>query len=480
MMVTVLNAYLGPIVSEYVGSIKEMLLRSGITGVVSIVQSNGGIVTSEVASEKPVYLILSGPSSGAAGAARISKEAGFSNVITFDMGGTSTDVSLIVDGRVPITSGREIAGLPCRIPMVDVESVGAGGGSVAWVDEGNLLKVGPNSTGADPGPAAYGKGGNLPTVTDANLILGRLGERSLLGGEVPLNRDLAAQAMEDRVAKKLGLSLAEASLGVIRVANANMIRAIRTVSVQRGYDPRGFVLVAFGGAGPMHAVTVAKELGIRTVLIPPSPGVLCAMGILSMDVRTDAVKTVIVPAREDSVEALRSALQEMIAQAEQWLSAQGFDRRKSRIRTILDMRYKGQNYELEVRDCGPIDNKEGLHQAVAEFHRVHQRAYGYCNLEKPVEIVNIRVTISCPTRNDLEQVRIGKISRRVERGTLTREVLFDNMRQFVQTPILWRHSIGPDETFQGPIILESVDSTVVIPPDAKGKVDTWGNLIITC
>jgi len=204
------------------------------------------------------------------------------------------------------------------------------------------------------------------------------------------------------------------------------------------------------------------------------------MGILSMDVRTDAVKTVIVPAREDSVEALRSALQEMIAQAEQWLSAQGFDRRKSRIQTILDMRYKGQNYELEVRDCGPIDNKEGLHQAVAEFHRVHQRAYGYCNLEKPVEIVNIRVTISCPTRNDLEQVRIGKISRRVERGTLTREVLFDNMRQFVQTPILWRHSIGPDETFQGPIILESVDSTVVIPPDAKGKVDTWGNLIITC
>lgn len=479
MMVTVLNAYLGPIVSQYVANVKEKLFESGIRGVVSIVQSNGGVMTSEVAFQKPAYLILSGPSSGVAGAAKISKGAGFPNAIAFDMGGTSTDVSLIVDGRIPITSGREIAGLPCRTPMVDVESVGAGGGSVAWVDEGNLLKVGPQSTGADPGPAAYGKGGDLPTVTDANLVLGRLGEGSLLGGEIRLDRALAVRAIEDRLGKKLGINVEEASLGVIRVANANMIRAIRSVSVQRGYDPRDFVLVAFGGAGPMHAVSVAKELGIKTVLIPPSPGVLCAIGILSMDARTDQVRTVMVPAEEDSLEILRLTFQEMVAQALRWLEVQGFHRSKSEIQTVLDMRYKGQNYELGVRNCNPTD-AEGLHQAIGEFHRVHERAYGYCNLERPVEIVNVRIAITCPMRNDFEVVRMGRPSKRGERTRLSRDVLFDGLKAFIRTPVLWRHAMAPEETFRGPMILESEDSTVVIPPDARGKVDAYGNLMITC
>ena len=438
-------------------------------------------MSSEVASHKPVYLVLSGPSSGVAGAAKISKEAGFSDAITFDMGGTSTDVSLIVDGRIPLTSERGIAGLPCRVPMVDVETVGAGGGSIAWVDEGNLLKVGPHSAGADPGPAAYGKGGAQPTVTDANLILGRLGGGSLLGGEINLNREFSAQAIHDQVGKRLGINLEETALGIIRVANANMVRAVRSVSVQRGFDPRHFALVAFGGAGPMHAVSIARELGIRTILVPPSPGVLCAMGMLTMDVRTDAVKTVITSATEDSIAIFRSILQEMTAQAHEWLTSQGLRAEELRIQTTLDMRYKGQNYELEVRDCYPID-KEGLNQAIAEFHRVHKRAYGYDRPGRPVEVVNVRITIRCPTCHESGIVRVGypHHPKSVERKSSIRSVLFDGEQAFVKTSVLWRQSLGPEERVRGPAIIESVDSTVVIPPDAQGAVDHLGNLVITC
>ncbi|MEW6267456.1 MAG: hydantoinase/oxoprolinase family protein [Thermodesulfobacteriota bacterium] len=479
MTTTVLNAYLGPIVSSYVGRIKERLHQSGIGGVVSIVQSNGGIMSSEVASRKPVFLVLSGPSSGVSGAARVSKAAGFADAIAFDMGGTSTDVSLIVKGRVSLTSEREIAGLPCRVPMVDVETVGAGGGSVAWVDVGGLLKVGPHSAGADPGPAAYDKGGVQPTVTDANLVLGRLGSGSLLGGEIHLNRGLSARAIEEGVAKRFGISLEEASLGIIRVANANMVRAVRSVSVQRGFDPRHFALVAFGGAGPMHAVGVAKELGIRTVLVPPSPGVLCAMGTLTMDVRTDAVRTVIVPAREDSIPVLRSILREMIEEARQWLTAQGLKPEDSRIQTILDMRYRGQNYELEVLDCHPTD-REGLRAAVDEFHHVHQRVYGYCNPERPVEVVNARLAVLCP--NDRESSKMGGPGRveSIGRERTTRDVFFDESKGYVETPIWWRGSLESGETVSGPTIIESLDSTVVIPPGAKGTLDSLGNLIISC
>jgi N-methylhydantoinase A len=300
-----------------------------------------------------------------------------------------------------------------------------------------------------------------------------------LGGEINLNRELSVQAIRDRVGKRLRINLEEASLGVIRVANATMVRAVRSVSVQRGFDPRQFTLVSFGGAGPMHAVGVAKELGIRTVLVPPSPGVLCAMGTLTMDVRTDAVKTVIAPAREDSIAVLRSTLQEMIAQAHQWLTDQGLRAEESRIQTVLDMRYKGQNYELEVRDCHPTD-QEGLDRAIAEFHRVHQRAYGYCNLERPVEVINVRVTVLYPSYHESLRTRRQDRSRSMDRERSSRDVLFDGEKESVKTPVLWRRSLSSGETHHGPVIIESIDSTVVIPPDAEGTVDDLGNLIITC
>ncbi len=477
---TVLNAYLGPVVSSYVGRIKDRLSRSGIGGAVSIVQSNGGIMSSEVAARKPVYMVLSGPSAGVAGAARVSKAAGFPDAIAFDMGGTSTDVSLLVEGQVPLTSEREIAGLPCRVPMVDVETVGAGGGSVAWVDVGNLLKVGPRSMGADPGPAAYGKGGAEPTVTDANLVLDRLGSGSLLGGEITLSRELSGRTIEDRIGRVLGIGLEEAALGIIRVANVNMVRAVRSVSVQRGFDPRLFTLIAFGGAGPMHAVAVARELGIRTVLVPPSPGVLCAVGTLTMDVRTDAVQTVIVPGREGSLPVLRSTLRRMIEEAQQWLVSQGFRPEESKIEIVLDMRYKGQNYELQVRNCHPAE-AEGLHLAIEEFHRVHERAYGYSKPERPVEIVNIRVTVLRPAPQGAEKPpKKEPAIPSIVKQRPGRDVFFDERKERIRTPVIWRPSLGAGETFSGPIIIESLDSTVVVPPDARGNVDDLGNLILAC
>jgi N-methylhydantoinase A len=480
MMTTVLNAYLGPVVSTYVGRIRERLSGFGIRGGVSIVQSNGGIMSSEVAAEKPVYMVLSGPSSGVAGAAQVSKNAGHPDAIAFDMGGTSTDVSLIHGGQVPLTSEREIAGLPCRVPMVDVETVGAGGGSAAWVDAGNLLKVGPRSMGAVPGPVAYNKGGTEPTVTDANLVLGRLGSGSLLGGEIDLNRELAACAIRDRIGSRLGIGLEEAAQGIIRVANANMVRAVRSVSVQRGYDPRRFTLLPFGGAGPMHAVGVARELGIKTVLVPPSPGVLCAMGTLGMDVRADAVRTVILPAREEALPMLRATLGEMIGETQRWMDLQGFGAGGSRNRIALDMRYKGQNYELQVQDCHPEDAK-GLQEAISGFHRVHERTYGYSKPERAVEIVNVRVTVLHPAFEARGEPGKAEASRFTgERRRPDREVLFDGEKEGIRTPVLWRPAIGQGEKIPGPAIVESLDSTVVLPPGARAEVDGWGNLVITC
>jgi N-methylhydantoinase A len=473
---TALNAMLGPVVSSYVGRIKQRLAETGVDAAVSIVQSNGGMVSADVASEKPVYLALSGPSAGVAGAALIAREAGFPNAIAFDMGGTSTDVCLISDGRVPVTSDREIAGLPCRVPMVDIETVGAGGGSIAWVDVGNFLKMGPQSAGAVPGPVAYGKGNTEPTVTDANLVLNRLGGGSLLGGELSLDRDLAYRAIESRVAKVLGLSVEEAALGMIRIANANMVRAVRSVSLQRGVDPRDFALLAFGGAGPMHAVAVARELGIRTVLIPPSPGVLCAIGTMGSDVRTDVVKSVILPATADSLPVFRETVDGLAAQAQRWLEAQGFTSAQARIEVVLDMRYKGQSYELQVYGC-TLKSPADLADAIAAFHRVHETAYGYFNANRMVQVINIRVTATIPSSYQAKAQASQKNASAAPKAASRREVLFDGMKAPVSTPVYWRSSLK--QSLEGPAIIESMDSTVLVPPGAKVRVDGIGNLVIT-
>lgn len=474
---TVLNAYLGPVISGYVGRLTSRLREEGIGAVVSIVQSSGGVMMVGAASRRPAYLLLSGPTAGVVGGIQVAAGSGFQDIITFDMGGTSTDVALVEGGRTPLTSERNIAGLPCRTPMVDVETVGAGGGSIGWVDAG-ALKVGPHSAGADPGPAAYGKGGTEPTVTDANLLLGRLGAGGLLGGELKLDPELSRKAIKERVADPLHLSLETAALGIIRVANANMVRAVRSVSVQRGHDPRRFALVAFGGAGPMHAVAVARELGIRTVLIPPSPGVLCAVGMLNMPIRTDMVRTVLIEADRRCVAVAARAVGGLVANANEWLDIQGAAGEGRHVEIRLDMRYRGQNYELPVRGCDP-SSEAGMRQAVEEFHRIHQQSYGYSVPGRAVEIVNIRVSASTEAPRlggavDLKRMRTSLDLRPVS----ARPVIWAQDGGFIETPVYLRTDLPPGSTVVGPAILEQVDTTIVLPPGSSAKPDAAGALII--
>lgn len=474
---TVLNSYLGPVVSLYVGRLTSRLREEGIGAAVSIVQSSGGVMMVGAAGRRPAYLLLSGPTAGVVGGIQVAARSGYQDIITFDMGGTSTDVALVEGGRTPLTSERNIAGLPCRTPMVDVETVGAGGGSIGWVDAG-ALKVGPQSAGADPGPAAYGKDGREPTVTDANLLLGRLGSLSLLGGELKLNRELSQKAIEDRVADPLHLSPETAALGIIRVANANMVRAVRSVSVQRGYDPRKFALVAFGGAGPMHAVAVARELGMRTVLVPPSPGVLCAVGMLNMPIRTDMVKTVLIVADPASVASAARAVDGLVADANEWLDIQGAKGEGRQVEIRLDMRYRGQNYELQVRGCNPA-SEEGMRHAVEEFHRIHQQSYGYSVPDRVVEIVNIRVSASTDAPRieqsfDATGMQMGQSLEPVA----TRPVVWAHGEGFVDTPVYLRTHLQVGSTVAGPAILEQVDTTIVLPPGSSARTDAAGSLII--
>lgn len=475
---TVLNAYLGPVVSRYVRKLTGRLREEGIGAVVSIVQSSGGVMMVEAAGRRPAYLLLSGPTAGVVGAIQVAGVSGFKDVITFDMGGTSTDVALVEGGIVPLTSERNIAGLPCRTPMVDVETVGAGGGSIGWVDAG-ALKAGPRSAGAVPGPAAYGRGGTNPTVTDANLLLGRLGGRSLLGGELHLEAELSRKAIQEKVAGPLGLKLETAALGMIRVANANMVRAVRAVSVQRGFDPRRFALVAFGGAGPMHAVEVARELGIKTVLVPPSPGVLCAVGMLTMPIRTDMVHTVLVEAAPASVPRVAEAVRGLVRDAGEWLDLQGAKGEARDVEIRLDMRYRGQNYELQARGIDPSD-EPGLKRAVEEFHRIHQQAYGYSVPSRPVEIVNVRVSATSRVAGyqGATAAEANHAATIKPRPLETRPVLWAESKGMVDTPVFARTDLALGAVISGPAILEQVDSTVVLPPGAIARADEWGSVII--
>lgn len=476
---TVLNAYLGPVISGYVGRLKQRLRDSGINGKISIVQSSGGIMMAEAASRRPAYLLLSGPTAGVKGAIQVARASDLEDLITFDMGGTSTDVALIEGGEAPLTSERTLAGLPCRTPMLDVETVGAGGGSIAWVDVGALV-VGPRSAGAVPGPAAYGKGGVEPTVTDANLVLGRVGARTLLGGDLRLEVELSRRAIRQRVASPLGLRIESAALGILRVANANMVRAVYSVSIQRGIDPRRFALVAFGGAGPMHAVPVARELGMRTVLIPPSPGVLCAVGMVTMPVRTDMVRTVLLEAKLSSVPVASKTTKELVESANRWLDEQGASGEQRRIEVALDMRYQGQNYELQVRGRDPSD-QAGMQAAIDEFHRLHEQAYGYAVFARAVEIVNVRVsaTTEAPRHEHLTAMeRRAARSFPAPQPIGKRLVLWAEGQTYVDTPILLRADISVGRIIRGPAILEQFDTTVVIPPGASAAIDSSGSVLI--
>jgi N-methylhydantoinase A len=475
---TVLNAYLGPLIRRYVERFDGEVRRLGVRVPPYINQSNGGIMSVAAATRHPVRTLLSGPSAGVTGAAWVAGAAGVEAVITFDMGGTSTDVARVEDGRPVIAAERTIAGYPVRIPTLEIETVGAGGGSVGWVDSGGALKVGPESAGASPGPACYGRGGTRPTVTDANVVLGRLSATELLDGGMALSADLAMQAMET-LARALGTSAVEAARGMLSVVQTNMLGAIRIVSVRKGYDPRGYTMVAFGGAGPLHATALARDLGVRRVLVPPAPGILCALGLLVEPLRLDLVRTrvhVVEPAAAagDDVEAAFAALE---ADASAWLAGEGVPPDRRRIVRAFDMRYLGQNFELRVPE--PPGARGSIEAARRAFFGEHERVYGYFTEDEPVQIVNVRVTaIGAPDPLVLPTLARAATADPKTARAGERAAHFDETRGFVATPLYRRERLLAGHVIPGPAIVEQMDATTVILPGQVGTVDERANLVI--
>ena len=452
---TVLNAYLAPVVARYLTRLEEALAQTGVRRL-RIMQSDGTSLGPAATAKRAVRMVLSGPAGGVAGAFAVAKETGFDQVITFDMGGTSTDVSLC-PGRILERFELEVSGLPLRVPSVDVNTVGAGGGSIARLDAGGALRVGPESARADPGPACYGVG-TLPTVTDAQVVLGRLQPDHFLGGRMPLYPDRARQALEG-----LGGDAVRSAAAVVRVANVNMERAIRVVSVERGYDPRGFTLVAFGGAGPLHACDLAESLGIGRVLVPRYPGVLSALGMAAADSSRDYLRPFMGRLKagdseraSEAMEQINALLAEAEAQGRAELLSEGLPQATLRGEHWLTMRYVGQSYELPVEVVG------GQAATVVEaFHALHERTYGHADRQRPVEVVSVRARVIAPG------VQLHVAPRPPTKEPLSSALVGDSRSWFGEwqnTPIYERERLGPGHRFAGPSIVVQMDATTVLPP----------------
>jgi len=457
---TVINAYVSPKMTKYLTKLQDTLGEDPLR----IMQSNGGSISAETAMNESVRTILSGPAGGAVGAHAIGQMAGYDRLITFDMGGTSSDVALINE-ELPLTLESAIEDYPVKVPMIDIHTVGAGGGSIARLDAGGSLTVGPESAGADPGPICYGKGSEI-TVTDANLYLGRLIPGHFLGGEMSLETEKLNEAME-AMAEKAGLTPVELAEGILDIANTNMERAIRVISVERGFDPREFTMFSFGGAGGMHCAFLAKLLSIPKLFIPNNPGILSAVGMVMADVIKDYSLTVMRDQHNTNDVDLKELFAPLEAQGRADLADEGFASGDIIVERFLDMRYQGQSFEIIVPFSGDW---------IEEFSRLHKQNYGYRNDDKTVEIVNIRLrTKGMPTKPEFPEA--GELVSEMDPEALlgTTETVFDSNK--METRILNREKLRPGNKVDGPAIIIEYSSTLVIPPFAKGEVDPYGNLI---
>jgi N-methylhydantoinase A len=473
----VVNAYLGPVMRNYIKRLAPRLEGLGMKVPPHLTQSNGGVIGFETAAAMPVRTVLSGPSTGVVGAQAVGRAAGFDDLITFDMGGTSTDVALLKGGQARLASEATVHGYPLKAPMLDIHTVGAGGGSIAYVDSGGLLKVGPRSAGADPGPVCYGRGNTEPTVTDANVVLQTLNPTYLLGGRMKVRQDLARQAIE-RLADTLGLGVMETAQGIISVVTANMARAIRVISVQRGHDPRDYTLMAFGGAGPLHAVRLARELDIKRVLVPRNPGILCAMGLLLTDLRADFAATKLLPLEPASMPDMERALSTIAEQAQAWFEHEGIAADSRRVTRSVDMRYAGQNYELSVKlPDGPV-TAATLDLLAQGFAEIHRRMYGFVATEDPVQLVTFRIeAIGLVSKATLKAHPLaGEDASAAIRER--REVWLAEAQGLVSCPVYERDKLQPGNVFAGPAIVEQMDATTVVLPGMKARIDSYLNLIL--
>ena len=463
----VANAYVGPLMARYLGEMEKSLGSN-----LRIMQSSGGSITASLASQQPVRTILSGPAGGVVGAFHTGVQAGFPDIITLDMGGTSTDVSLC-PGRIKETTSATVGEYPISVPMIDIHTVGAGGGSIARVDSGGALVVGPQSAGADPGPACYGKGDNI-TVSDANLILGRLQPDHFLGGRMVLDLTRAQRLLDD-LASQIGATTEDAALGIIRVVNANMERAIRAISLERGYDPRRFTLVPFGGAGPMHSCELAEELGIPRVLVPAYPGVLSALGVAIADVVKDYSRTVMLRGEEIDPARLEEEFHGMEGLAREQLSQEGLPMDQMVARRYLDVRYLGQSFELTV-DYPKRPTSRNFQRSIgASFYRAHLQRFGYADRSQAVEIVNLRLKLELPVEKpSLPGESMGDADPSEAWMGQARVIFRDGPKT---TPMYQRDRLRPGNRLTGPALLLQLDATIVLSPGWAGTVDTFGNLV---
>jgi N-methylhydantoinase A len=466
---TVLNAYLQPLMEGYLTSLEERLLATGYAYGVLTVASSGGMMTTDTARRLPIKTIFSGPAGGVSQACFMGAAAGIRDFITYDMGGTSTDVCLVRDLQPLMTADSMVGAFPVKVSQIDMHTVGAGGGSIAWLDVDGSLQVGPRSAGAAPGPAAYGLGGTEPAVTDANVVLGRIGTRRRLGGSIGIDPARARRAVEElarRMDRPLGVeALAE---GIVTIAVARMTSAIREISIQRGHDPRDFTLIAFGGAGPMHALAMADEIGIPRVLVPRHPGNFSALGLLAADIKHDDVRTRVGPLR-DRLPALRQAFTEMETTARQQLEREGFAPEQQKLLRSLDLRYRGQAFELNI----PAPDPE-LDRLEADFHRQHRDTYGHANPQAAIELVNARLTAYGLVPKPVAARHSAPGAELTSALDERRPVWFDGRAH--DCPVWDRDRLPEGAELHGPAIVEEFGATTVVPPGWRGAMDSHGNL----
>ncbi len=474
---TVLNAYLQPLLANYMTTLQRELSAIAPAARIGINQSSGGLMSVERAKSFPIRTALSGPAAGAMGAAHVAAMAGRTDAITLDMGGTSADVALIRGLKTKLSFARDVAGFPVRLPMVDINTVGAGGGSVAWFDRDGLLKVGPLSAGAAPGPACYGRGGEEATVTDANLVLGRLSTRGLLGGAMPLDAEAARRAV-GRLAEKLGFTTERTAQGILDIVTANMVRAIRAISVERGHDPRDFVLMPFGGAGPLHANACARSLGIREIAVPYAPGILCAEGLLVADLSESWVRSQRLAALDENLPAAQRLIDDMLAEARIWWRDEGVPEDRRGLGIGVDMRYASQNYELQVQvDVdGPDPQIPSSADLRTLFFAEHEQAYGFHNPEDPVDIVAVRLTASGHMPSPGAPAPAAGAALRPEPSEIRKTWFVGD--DPIETPVYQRSRFAPGAVIPGPAVIDQFDATTLLYPGDVAHVDAALNLRI--
>lgn len=481
---TAMNAYIGPKTSTYLDRLSAQLRQAGVNANIRVMQSNGGIATVEQSSHLPIGLLLSGPAGGVIGGAWTGNNCGVDNIITIDIGGTSADISVIQNGELQVKNPRDttVDMLPVLVPMVDIDAIGAGGGSIAYIDPGGAFRVGPRSAGAEPGPACYGKGGKEPTVTDAQVVLGRLDAEQFLGGDIKIDASLSETAIKTHIADPLGLSIQQAALGILKIINNNMALAINANSVAKGVDPRNFSLMGFGGAGPLHAVSLAEAISAKNVISPIQPGITAATGLLVTDLKyeyTTSMPIVINTATTDQFSQINAALDDLVAKADRQFDTDRIPENARRYQRIAECRYVGQGFELRAKIPDGLVTADNASFIIDSFFDAHKKVYGHAFKDQLCELITLRIIATAEVETlEIPELEKGGTTNPPAALMYTRKTVFDNGDE-VETPRYKRSELLAGDRVNGPAIIIQHNSTTIVPPGYSANVEAFGDLLIS-